>query len=98
MIIQERHDDGLDKDGSNDVVKNGWILYILTVEPTGVVKGLDMWHDRNRGVKTDPKGFAGPTEMAKSQEEQIWRKGIRNCLGHIKLEMPIKHPGRDSRV
>ena len=33
---------------------------------------------KNRGVKTDPKVSSGPTEMAKSQKEQIWREGIRH--------------------
>lgn len=33
-----------------------------------------MWHDRNRGVKSDPKASAGAPEIAKPQGEQIWKK------------------------
>ena len=34
LIIQEGHDDGLDKGVINEVVKTSWLLQILKTEPT----------------------------------------------------------------
>lgn len=68
----------MDNNGSNKIVKTCSILYILKLEPTEAVEGLRMWYDRNKGIKSDLKVFAGTTEMTKPQEKQIWRKGIRS--------------------
>lgn len=47
-----------------------------------------MWHDRNRGVKSDPKASAGAPEIAKPQESKFGGNQELS-LGHIKLEMPL---------
>lgn len=55
----------MDKNGSSEEVKIGWILRNLKVEFIGVVEVLIMWCDRNRGVKSDFRVFVGGIEMVK---------------------------------